>query len=139
MTNAGRQLPNDEYSQMTIRGAIEPPTADPLSKIATASPRSDFGNHSETAFVAPGQFPPSPAPNMNRKSAKLRSPTAVAVAIATSEYHSTANESPFRVPSLSNNRPETNWKIVYPHRNAITISAKSEFDQWNSTFRYGAR
>src|SRR5271154_663702 len=113
MTNAGRQLPKDEYIQMTITGAIAPPTADPLSKIATASPRSDFGNHSETAFVAPGQLPPSPAPSRNRNIAKLRRPTAAAVAIATSEYHSTASDSPLRVPNLSSSRPDTNWKIVY--------------------------
>src|SRR5215212_10136336 len=126
MTNAGRQLPKCEYSQITSNGATAPPTADPLSKIATAMPRSDFGNHSDTAFVAPGQLAASPAPSRNRNAAKLFSPTAADVAIATIEYQSTASDSPRRVPSLSSRRPETTWKIVYPQRKAITIRAKSE-------------
>src|SRR5258707_8866569 len=99
MTNAGRQVPNDEYSQITSTGAIAPPTAEPLSKIATARPRSDFGNHSDTAFVAPGQLAASPAPSRNRNAAKLFSPTAADVAIATTEYQSTPSDKPRRVPN----------------------------------------
>ena len=53
--------------------AIAPPTEEPLSKNAVASPRSRFGNHSETALVAAGQFPDSPAPRRKRKVAKLLS------------------------------------------------------------------
>src|SRR5215472_7631209 len=101
ITNAGLQLPNDWYNQTTITGATAPPTAEPLSKMATASPRSDSGNHSETAFVAPGQFAASPEPSRNRKPAKLFRPVAVEVAMATIEYQKTARESPRRVPSLS--------------------------------------
>src|SRR5258708_9408395 len=107
MINAGRQLPNDEYSQTTMAGAMAPPTADPLSNIATATPRSDFGNHSETAFVAPGQFAASPAPRRNRNAAKLRRPVAAEVAIATHQYQSTAKNNPRLVPNLSSRRPET--------------------------------
>src|SRR5215472_1774519 len=107
ITNAGRQLPNDWYSQTTSTGAIAPPTADPLSKMATASPRSDSGNHSETALVAPGQFAASPAPSRNRNTAKLLRPLAAEVAIATAEYQSTASDSPRFVPNRSSNRPDT--------------------------------
>src|SRR5437660_7412593 len=107
MTKAGLQLPNAEYNQITRTGAMAPPTADPLSKMATATPRSDFGNHSETALVAPGQLAPSPAPSRNRNAAKLFSPTAADVAMATSEYQSTASDRPRRVPNLSSKRPET--------------------------------
>src|SRR5260370_31861049 len=135
MTNAGRQLPNDEYNQITITGAIAPPTAEPLSNMATAIPRYDFGNHSDTALVAPGQLAASPAPSKNRNAAKLLRPMAADVAIATAEYQSTAQDSPRRVPNLSSNRPETTWKIVYAARKAITISAKSEFDHEKSRFR----
>src|ERR1700730_3643783 len=107
MTKAGRQLPNCEYSQITITGATAPPTAEPLSKIATAIPRSDSGNHSETALVAPGQFAPSPAPSRNRNAAKLLRPTAAEVAIATTEYQSTASDSPRLVPNRSRRGPDT--------------------------------
>src|SRR5712671_6769467 len=107
MTNAGLQLPNAEYNQITRTGAIAPPTAEPLSKIATASPRSDFGNHSETALVAPGQFAASPAPRRNRNAAKLLRPVAIEVAIATHEYQSTARDNPRLVLTLSSRRPET--------------------------------
>src|SRR5215471_8616258 len=100
MTNAGLHVPKVRYSQITTSGAIAPPTAEPLSKMATAMPRSDLGNHSETAFVAPGQFAASPAPSRKRNTAKLRRPVAVEVAMATIEYHSTANDSPRLVPSL---------------------------------------
>src|SRR5579872_495493 len=105
MTNAGRQLPNDEYIQITITGATAPPTAEPLSNRATAIPRSDSGNHSDTTLVAPGQFAASPAPSRNRNRAKLRNPVASEVAIATVEYHSTAHESPRLLPSRSSSRP----------------------------------
>src|SRR5438874_333807 len=106
MTNAGRQLPNDEYSHTTMTGARAPPIAEPLSKIATATPRSDFGNHSETALVAPGQFAASPAPRRNRNAAKLRRPVAMEVAMAAHEYQSTARDNPRLVPTLSSKRPE---------------------------------
>ena len=86
---------------------MAPPTAEPLSKIATAIPRSDSGNHSETAFVAPGQFAASPAPSRKRNIAKLLRPVAAEVAIATTEYQSTASDNPRRVPSRSSTRPDT--------------------------------
>ena len=54
-----------------MKGATAPPIEEPLSKKAVAKARSRFGNHSETAFVAPGQFADSPAPKKNRKVAKL--------------------------------------------------------------------
>ena len=107
MTKAGLQLPNAEYNQITGPGAMAPPTAEPLSKMATAKPRSDFGNHSETAFVAPGQLAASPAPSKNRNAAKLLRPVASEVATAMTEYHSTARDNPRRVPSRSSSRPET--------------------------------
>ena len=44
---------------------------EPLSNRAVASARSRFGNHSETAFVAAGQFADSPAPSRKRNVAKL--------------------------------------------------------------------
>ena len=51
---------------------MPPPIDEPLSKRAVAKPRSRLGNHSETAFVAPGQLPDSPVPSSgmprNRKS-----------------------------------------------------------------------
>src|SRR5690348_17012821 len=122
-----------------MTGAIAPPTAEPLSKIATASPRCDFGNHSETVFAAPGQFIASPAPSRKRNVEKLLMPVASDVAIATAEYQITAKESPRLVPNASSKRPPKSWKTVYAIRKEITTSAKSEFDQANSVLRYGAR
>src|SRR5262245_10162788 len=104
ITNAGRQLPSRVWSQIASGPATAPPTADPLSKIATAIPRSDFGNHSDTALVAPGQLAASPDPSRKRKARKLLKPVASDVAIATVEYHSTAKDNPRRVPRRSNMR-----------------------------------
>ena len=107
MRNTGRQLPKLKCSQRTSAGAMAAPTAEPLSKSATARPRSLFGNHSETALVAPGQLAASPLPNRNRKKAKLRSPTANDVNMAATEYQITLNCKPRRVPNLSSSRPAT--------------------------------
>src|SRR2546423_212477 len=96
---------------MTNKGAIAPPIEEPLSKSATAHPRSLFGNHSETAFVAAGQFADSPAPSRKRKTAKLRKPTAKEVSIAAIEYQMTVIVSPLRVPTRSRMRPEMVWPI----------------------------
>ena len=65
-----------------------------------------FGNHSETAFVAPGQLADSPTPTRNRKHTKLRKPTARPVTMAASEYQLTVIIRPTRVPSQSRNLPE---------------------------------
>src|ERR1043166_383685 len=95
------------HSQITKTGATAPPTAEPLSNKATARPRSDFGNHSATAFVAPGQLAASPAPSRNRNAVKLQRPLAAEVAIATAEYQSTAKDNPRLVPNRSRRRPDT--------------------------------
>ena len=68
-----------------MNGAIAAPIDEPLSKSATAQPLSRRGNHSETAFVAPGQFADSPAPSRNRNDAKLRRPSASDESIAATE------------------------------------------------------
>src|SRR6187549_1990640 len=83
--NAGRQLPNAAVTANTRKGATAPPIDDPESNSATAQPLSRRGNHSETAFVAPGQFAASPRPRQNRNTEKLRNPVAVAVTIAAIE------------------------------------------------------
>ena len=46
------------------------PTDEPLSKSATAQPRSRRGNHSETAFVAAGQFAGLPRPEQEPEGAE---------------------------------------------------------------------
>ena len=89
ITKAGRQPPKCAMRKSTSAGATAAPTEDPLSKSATAQPRSRRGNHSETAFVAPGQLAASPAPSRKRKPQKLRSPVARDVSTATVEYHRT--------------------------------------------------
>src|ERR1700686_3760934 len=105
------------------KGAMAPPTEEPLSYNAAASPRSRFGNHSETALLAPGQFADSPAPSKKRNSAKLRKPLASEVSIETMEYHATLIVSPRLVPTRSTNPPQTVCPMEYARRNAIAILA----------------
>ena len=73
-TKAGRQPPKCADEEQHQRRGHAAPIEDPLSKSATAQPRSRRGNHSETAFVAAGQFAASPAPSRKRKPQKLRRP-----------------------------------------------------------------
>src|SRR6266853_619382 len=101
------------------KGAMAPPIDDPLSKSAAANARSRFGNHSDTAFVAPGQFADSPAPSRNRMIAKLDKPRAKEVQIDAMEYQMIEMVSPRRVPILSMNRPQIDWPNEYATRNAI--------------------
>src|SRR5215470_9623401 len=110
ITKAGRHAQR-EYTEKKINGAIAPPTDDPLSNSAVAKPRSRFGNHSETAFVAPGQLADSPAPSRKRNAAKLKKPLANGVRIDTSEYHSTERVSPRLVPMRSINLPQSVWPM----------------------------
>ena len=88
-----------------MNGATAAPIDEPLSNSATAQPLSRRGNHSETAFVAPGQLAASPSPSAKRNAQKLRRPPAIDVAIAATEYHTTARLRPTRVPSRSTIRP----------------------------------
>src|ERR1700682_1040901 len=70
ITNAIRH-PQRKYTGNRRKGATAPPTDEPLSYNAVASPRSRFGNHSETALLAPGQLADSPAPSRKRNRAKV--------------------------------------------------------------------
>src|SRR5271156_6669459 len=89
------------------KGAMAPPTEEPLSYNAAASPRSRLGNHSETALLAPGQFADSPAPRRKRNTAKLVRPFASEVNSETIEYHVTLMVNPRLVPTRSIWRPQT--------------------------------
>src|SRR5689334_4088853 len=109
MIKAGRQSPKYLYKPITSNGAMAPPIEDPLSNKATAQPRSFFGNHSATAFVAAGQLADSPAPSRKRKKAKLRRPPASDVSMAAIEYQITVIVRPLRVPMRSIKRPATVW------------------------------
>src|SRR6266576_6743282 len=102
-----------------MKGAMAPPTEEPLSKSAVANPRSCFGNHSATAFVAAGQFADSPAPSKKQKPAKLYSPRATEVAIETIEYHATVRLNPRRVPVTSINLPSAVCPTEYAMRKAM--------------------
>src|ERR1700726_2729047 len=106
MTNA-RRHPQREYTDKTINGAIAPPMDEPLSNNAVARPRSRFGNHSDTALLAPGQLADSPAPSKKRNTVKLESPFAVAVSSETIEYQTTLIVSPRLVPTRSISRPHS--------------------------------
>src|ERR1700674_145920 len=106
MTKAMRQ-PQRKYTGRIRKGAIAPPTDEPLSYSAAASPRSRFGNHSETALLAPGQLADSPAPSRKRNRAKLERPLASEVKRETIEYHVTLMVRPRRVPTRSISRPHT--------------------------------
>src|SRR6516225_7045345 len=101
--NATRQ-PQRKYTGKIRKGATAPPMDEPLSYNAAASPRSRFGNHSETALHAAGQLADSPAPNKKRNAAKLRIPVAREVNSETMEYHVTLMVMPRLVPARSISR-----------------------------------
>src|SRR6266513_719231 len=109
MTKAMRQ-PQRKYTGRIRKGATAPPTDEPLSYNAAASPRSRFGNHSETALLAPGQLADSPAPSRKRNRAKLERPLASEVNREMTEYHVTLRVRPRRVPTRSISR----LHMVYP-------------------------
>ena len=67
---------------------------DPLSKIATAMPRSLAGNHSETALVAAGQLPASPMPSINRAARNDHSPLHKACSMPDTDHHAAKSHSP---------------------------------------------
>src|SRR5580692_4332708 len=106
MTNATRH-PHRKYTGRIRKGATAPPTDDPLSYNAAARPRSRFGNHSETALLAPGQLADSPAPSRKRNTPKLKVLFASEVRTEIIEYHVTPIVSPRRVPTRSMRRPQT--------------------------------
>src|SRR4051812_29658355 len=85
--------------------ASAPPMLDPLSKMATASPRSCGGKHSATALLAPGQLKPSPIPSRNRRALKVDTEFAKLVVKLTRDHHTTAIERPSRVPAISRKMP----------------------------------
>src|SRR5260370_42694297 len=104
--------PKRKYNGKIRNGAMAPPTDEPLSYNAAASPRSRSGNHSETALQAPGQLADSPAPSRKRNRAKLEMPLASEVKRETIEYQVTLMVSPRRVPTRSISRPHTPCPIA---------------------------
>src|SRR5437899_8573657 len=122
ITNATRH-PHRKYTGNIRKGAMAPPTDEPLSYTAAANPRSRFGNHSETALLAPGQLADSPAPSRNRNAAKLAMPFASEVKSETIEYQETLIVRPRLVPMRSICRPQAVCPMVYATRNAIAILA----------------
>src|ERR1700732_602278 len=121
-TNAGRH-PHRKKIPNTMKVATAPPMDDPLSNSAVANPRSCFGNHSETALVAAGQFADSAAPKRKRNDKKLRKPFARGVRRETSEYEMTVIVSPRLVPIRSISLPNTVCPTEYATRKEITILA----------------
>src|SRR6266481_5323302 len=111
MTKATRH-PQRKYTGRIRKGATAPPTEEPLSYNAAASARSRFGNHSETALLAPGQLADSPAPSKKRNTAKLEMLPANEVKSETSEYHVTLIVRPRLVPTRSIKRPHTVCPMV---------------------------
>src|SRR5215472_8168347 len=120
--NATRH-PQRKYTGRTKKGATAPPIDEPLSYNAVARPRSRFGNHSETALLAPGQFADSPAPSRKRNKAKLESPFASDVNSETREYQVILIVNPRRVPTLSISRPHAACPREYAARKAIAMLA----------------
>ncbi len=82
------------------------PNVEPLLKNPVAKARSLAGNHSETAFTPPGQFPASPMPNRNRNTPNDRTELAAACSMAATLHQPTVSAMPTRVPNRSIKRPE---------------------------------
>src|SRR4051812_29832614 len=106
-TRKAYRQPNRRGIHGITTAASAPPTLEPLSKIATAKPRSCAGNHSATALLAPGQFTPSPMPNRKRSAANDETEFAKPVAMLNSDHQTTAIASPSRVPVTSSAMPPT--------------------------------
>src|SRR5260370_42448419 len=87
------------------RAASAPPTLDPLSKMATARPRSRGGKHSATALLAPGQLKPSPIPSRNRSAPNEDTELAKLGMKLTSGHQKTPIQRPRRVPTISRKMP----------------------------------
>ncbi len=83
------------------------PMLDPLSKMATLSPRSCAGNHSATVLLAPGQLNPSPIPSMKRKTASENTEPAKECSMLEADHQIIASVSPRRVPMMSMITPPT--------------------------------
>ena len=105
-------------SHATRGGAINPPSDEPLSKIATASPRSRVGNHSETTFVEAGQLPASPIPSRKRRIRNDQRPPAKACSRPAIDHQERKTAIPVRAPIRSTTAPETICMMVYATRNA---------------------
>src|ERR1035438_7976190 len=88
-----------------VTAATAAPTLEPLSKMATAIPRSRAGNHSATTLLAPGQLKPSPIPSRNRQKLKDETEFAKPVRILAADHQTTARLSPQRTPIRSRSRP----------------------------------
>ena len=93
-------------------GATTAPTVDPLLKIAIANARSRTGNHSATAFAAPGQFPASPTPRMKRKRPSCMTFRAVAWSMDATVQIPTKTMNPTRVPIRSSTLPDSDCEMV---------------------------
>src|SRR5579862_6081429 len=100
-------------TQGMVSEAIAPPTLDPLSKIATATPRSFAGNHSATVLLAPGQLQPSPIPNRNLNAPNEATEFAKPVTMLMTDHQMTASASPRRVPMTSSRTPPINHIPAY--------------------------
>ena len=85
---------------------IIPPIEAPELNKPWAKARSLAGNHSALPFVAPGQFPASAIPNMERKKAKLLKPVAKACRAVAIDHTPMDSAKPKRVPIQSNIFPK---------------------------------
>ena len=81
------------------------PTLEPLSKMATASPRSRAGNHSATVLLAPGQLQPSPRPSRKRNRLNCDNELASPGNMLATDHQIIASVSPMRVPMKSISTP----------------------------------
>lgn len=110
--NAHRQ-PAASAIQGITRAAKAPPTLESLSKIATARPRSSFGNHTATVLLAPGQLKPSPTPNLKRNATNPKTEMANPVNMFTADQKITATANPIRVPAASRKLPPRSHVSAY--------------------------
>src|SRR5271157_349828 len=102
-----KRQPKLDAIKATSGGAMNPPMLEPLSKMATASPRSRAGNHSATVLLAPGQLQPSPMPSRNRKMLKEKTDLASDGSMLATDHQIMARVRPSRVPMRSMSTPPT--------------------------------
>ena len=102
---------------------MAPPIEDRLIE-RDSQPRSFFGNHSATAFVAPGQFADSPHPE---ESEMHRTPETARKRCEhrSDGYQTTVSVSPLRVPNTVKQSSKVLTQIAYATRKEIDHQSES--------------
>src|SRR3954469_23235082 len=114
MTNAVCQPCVPRWTMMY--GAMVAPSVAPSVYRPIAVARSRAGNHDDTTFVDPGQFPASPKPRLNRQAPSDIADRASPVSMFEIDHQPTKIVMLTRGPHRSTSRPDRRYAIRYAVR-----------------------